>query len=250
MRKTVIIGNWKMHKTVEEATAFARELSGILKDIPKDRSVGVAPTSLVLSNVINTLKDSPIQVGAQSGYPEDKGAYTGQVSMSMIKATGADFVLIGHSEQRQYFGETDESVRRRVEVALRVGLLPVVCVGETLEEREGGKMEQVLKRQIGQGLKDITLKSGEDLILAYEPVWAIGTGKTATVEMAQAAHAFARSVLKDLLGNELANMISIQYGGSVKPDNARQLLGQADIDGLLVGGASLERDSFVAIARS
>jgi triosephosphate isomerase len=196
------------------------------------------------------MSGSGILVGAQAGHWEDNGAFTGMVSMSMLKDSQADFCLVGHSEQRQFFGETDETVNKRTKSALALGLRPIVCIGETLEEREGGKMDEVLKTQIHEGLKDIQLSSAQDIVVAYEPVWAIGTGKTATPEMAEEAQAYCRARLVEVFGEEMANGISIQYGGSAKPANAAELLAQPNIDGLLVGGASLEAESFLAIVNS
>lgn len=250
MRSTVIVGNWKMNKSPKEAVEFSRELRQKLRSIPEGLEVGISPTLLALEGSVNEMNGSGILVGAQSGHWENNGAFTGMASMSMIKDSGADFCLVGHSEQRQYFGETDETVNLRTKSALALGLRPIVCIGETLEERESGKMDDVLKTQIHEGLKDISLSSAKDIVLAYEPVWAIGTGKTATPEMAEEAHAFCRARLAEVLGQDLADQISIQYGGSAKPANAAELLSQKNIDGLLVGGASLEVDSFLAIINS
>ena len=239
-----------MNKSPNEANEFARELRQKLRSTPEGVEVGISPTLLALQGTITEMSGSDIMVGAQAGHWKDSGAFTGMVSMSMIKEAGAHFCLVGHSEQRQFFGETDESVNLRTKAALAIGLRPIVCIGETLEERESGKMETVLKTQIHAGLKDLNLSSAKDLVLAYEPVWAIGTGKTATPAMAEEAHAFCRAQLAEVVGDALAQGISIQYGGSAKPDNAAELLAQPNIDGLLVGGASLEVDSFLAIINS
>jgi triosephosphate isomerase (TIM) len=247
MRKTVIVGNWKMNKSPKESRDFARELRQKLRTIPDEIEVGISPTLLALEGALEEMSGSDILVGAQAGHWEPSGAFTGMVSMKMLQESGADFVLVGHSEQRQFFGETDETVNQRTKVALELGLRPIVCIGELLDERENGKMNEVLARQISEGLKGLDIRDPSDIILAYEPVWAIGTGKTATPEMAQEAHVFCRQELAKLFGEERANGISIQYGGSAKPENASELLGQADIDGLLVGGASLKVDSFLAI---
>lgn len=247
MRKIYIVGNWKLNKTPEETVQFCRELKSNLKKVPEGMVVGISPTHLALESAIREMKGSGMLVGAQSGYWEASGAFTGQVSMSMIKAVGADFCLIGHSEQRQFFGESDESVKKRTETALAIGVLPIVCVGETLQERETGKTDAVLERQIRQGLTGVKITSGCQLVVAYEPVWAIGTGKTATPEMAQDAHAYCRRMLAKVFSGPIAEEISIQYGGSVKPDNAKILLAQQDIDGCLIGGASLKLDSFLGI---
>ena len=250
MRSTVIVGNWKMNKSPKEAIEFARKLRSNLRSIPEGLEVGISPTLIALEGAVQEMNGSEIMVGAQAGHWENTGAFTGMVSMNMIKDSGADFCLVGHSEQRQYFGETDQTVNLRTKAALALGLRPIVCIGETLEEREGGNMDNVLKTQIHEGLKDINLSSAKDIVLAYEPVWAIGTGKTATPEMAEEAHAFCRTRLAEAVGQEMADGISIQYGGSAKPANAAELLAQANIDGLLVGGASLEVDSFLAIVNS
>ncbi len=208
----------------------------------------MAPTHLALAGVLEELRGSPILAGAQSGYYEDSGAFTGQVSLTMIKEAGAQFCLVGHSEQRQFFGESDETVRRRLVAAGRVGLRVVMCVGETLAEREAGQTQSVLERQISRALEGIEAPGPQSFVLAYEPVWAIGTGRTATPEMAQEAHAFCRLMLARRWGSEVAARLPIQYGGSVKPESAKSLLERADIDGLLVGGASLELKSFISIA--
>jgi len=250
MRKTVIVGNWKMNKSSKESKDFARELRQKLRTIPDNMEVGIAPTLLSLEGTLEEVSGSDILVGAQAGHWEPSGAFTGMVSMKMLQEAGAHFVLVGHSEQRQFFGETDKSVNLRTKAALALGLRPIVCIGELLEEREGGKTNEVLTRQIQEGLKGVDLRDPSDLILAYEPVWAIGTGKTATPEMAQEAHLFCRKELAKLFGKERANGISIQYGGSAKPENAGELLSQEDIDGLLVGGASLKVDSFLAIVNA
>jgi triosephosphate isomerase len=250
MRKIVIVGNWKMNKSPKEAREFARELRSQLRTVPENREVGISPTLLALEGAVEEMNGSDIMVGAQAGHWEATGAFTGLASMGMIKDSGADFCLVGHSEQRQYFGETDETVNLRTKAALALGLRPIVCIGETLEERESGSMNDVLSTQIKKGLEGVELKNPTDLVLAYEPVWAIGTGKTATPEMAEEAHKFCRAQLTEVFGADVAQQISIQYGGSAKPDNAGTLLSQENIDGLLVGGASLKVDSFLAIVNA
>lgn len=250
MRKIVIVGNWKMNKSPKEAREFARELRAQLRSVPENREVGITPTLLALEGAIEEMSGSDIMVGAQAGHWEATGAFTGLVSMEMIKASGADFCLVGHSEQRQFFGETDATVNSRTKAALALGLRPIVCIGETLEERESGSMNEVLSTQIKEGLAGVELKSASDLVVAYEPVWAIGTGKTATPEMAEEAHQYCRSQLAEIFGEEIANGISIQYGGSAKPESAAALLSKENIDGLLVGGASLKVDSFLAIVNA
>ena len=250
MRKTIIVGNWKMNKSPRESRDFARELRSSLRTLPENYEVGLAPTLIALEGAIEEMKGSDIMIGAQAGHWEKTGAFTGLVSMEMIKESGADFCLIGHSEQRQFFGETDETVNLRTKAALALGLRPIVCIGETLEERESGSMNDVLAAQIEKGLAGLDLSNPSDLILAYEPIWAIGTGKTATADMAEEAHVFCRSQLAKVLGEDAAQAISIQYGGSAKPENAAELLGKENIDGLLIGGASLKVDSFLAIINS
>lgn len=250
MRKTVIIGNWKLNKTIKETQDFTRDLRQSLRKVPENVVVGITPTHLAIPAALEEVKGSEIQVGAQNGYFKETGAFTGQVSMPMIKDAGAHFCLVGHSEQRQFFGETDETVNAKTKAALENNLTPVVCIGELLEEREANKTNEVLSTQLKEGLKDIQIENGEALVVAYEPVWAIGTGKTATPEMAEEAHQHVRKVLGEIFGSEKAEQIVIQYGGSAKPANARELLDQANIDGLLVGGASLEVESFSAIINS
>jgi triosephosphate isomerase (TIM) len=248
MRKALIAGNWKMFKTLEDAVLFAKELALKVKDV-SDREILVCPPDLYIYPLIQALADSPVFVGAQNVFWEDKGAFTGEVSAPMVKSTGARFAIIGHSERRQYFSETDETVNKRLNACLKAGITPIVCVGETLAEREAGKTLDVIRKQMTNGLINISKAQAAQLVIAYEPVWAIGTGKTATPEIAQEVHGFIRSQVKDLFGPEIAGAIRILYGGSVKPDNVDILMAQADIDGALVGGASLEVASFERIIR-
>jgi len=248
MRKALIAGNWKMFKTLEEAVLFAKELALKVKDV-SDREILVCPPDLYLYPLIQALAGSPVFVGAQNIFWEDQGAFTGEVSAPMVKSAGARFAIIGHSERRQYFSETDETVNKRLNACLKAGITPIVCVGETLVEREAGKTLDVIGSQMKNGLKNISTTQAAQLVIAYEPVWAIGTGKTATPEIAQEVHGFIRSQVKDLFGPEIAGAIRILYGGSVKPDNIDVLMAQADIDGALVGGASLEVTSFERIIR-
>jgi triosephosphate isomerase len=248
MRKSLIAGNWKMFKTLEEAVLFAEKLALLVKDV-SDRDILVCPPSLYISPLIHALADSSVFVGAQNVFWEDQGAFTGEVSAPMVKSTGARFAIIGHSERRQYFSETDESVNKRLIACLKAGITPIVCVGETLDERESGKTLDVIRNQMTKGLTNISKTQATHLVIAYEPIWAIGTGKTATPEIAQEVHGFIRSQMKDLFGPEIAGAIRILYGGSVKPDNIDVLMAQADIDGALVGGASLEVASFERIIR-
>ncbi|HKU58041.1 MAG TPA: triose-phosphate isomerase [Gaiellaceae bacterium] len=228
----LIAGNWKMFKGPDEAAPFCHALRGA--EVPEDVDVVVCPPFVSLAPAVQALAGTEIGVFAQNCHWADDGAFTGEVSASMLKELGVYGTLVGHSERRQYFGETDETVGRRVEAALAAGLDVIACVGETEAEREAGKTETVLRRQLA------VLPEDDDLVIAYEPVWAIGTGKTATPEMAQDAHALIKSVLD----------VPVLYGGSVKPENAADLLAQPDIDGALVGGASLELESFLAICRS
>jgi triosephosphate isomerase len=248
-RKIFIAGNWKMNKTVAEA---AELVAGLKANADKVGNVDVAvcPTFTTLASVVDGLKDTPIKVGAQNVAWAESGAFTGEISAAMLKEVGVDYVIIGHSERRQYFGETDETVNQRTKAALAAGLLPIVCVGELLEEREAGKTEEVVKTQTEGGLAGLTADQAAKITVAYEPVWAIGTGKTATPEMAQEVHAFLRGVLADMFGSAIADVIRIQYGGSMKPSNAAELLAQPDIDGGLIGGASLKADDFFGIVTS
>jgi triosephosphate isomerase (TIM) len=248
MRKVLIAGNWKMFKTLEEAVLFAEDLALRIKDV-SGREILVCPPALFIYPLSHALADSSVLVGAQNVFWEDQGAFTGEMSAPMIKSTGAHFAIIGHSERRQYFSETDETVNKRLKACLKAGITPIVCVGETLAEREAGKTLDVIRNQMTKGLTNISKTHAEQLVIAYEPVWAIGTGKTATPEIAQEVHGFIRSQLNDLFGPEIAGAIRILYGGSVKPDNIDVLMAQADIDGALVGGASLEVASFERIIR-
>ncbi len=248
-RKIFIAGNWKMNNTVAEAAALVEGLKARAGDVG-NVDVAVCPTFTTLASVVAGLAGTPIKVGAQNVHWAASGAYTGEVSAAMLKETGVDYVIIGHSERRQYFGETDETVNQRTKAALAAGLLPIVCVGETLAEREAAKTEEVVKTQTEGGLAGLTAEQAATITVAYEPVWAIGTGKTATPEMAQEVHAFLRGVLAGMFGQAVADQIRIQYGGSMKPSNAAELLAQPDIDGGLIGGASLKADDFFGIVTS
>lgn len=249
MRKLFIAGNWKMHMLAAEAAALAAQLVEGLKDVT-DIELAVAPPYTSLHSAAEALAGSNIQLAGQDLFWEDKGAFTGAVSGPMLRDIGCSHVIIGHSERRQYFGETDESVNRKLKAAYRSGLIPVFCVGETLEEREANRTMEVVERQVRGGLRGIERKDAGSLVIAYEPVWAIGTGKTATPDQAEEVHAEIRRLVRDIYDKELAEGMRIQYGGSVKPDNAGELMAQADIDGALVGGASLKADSFIGIVRN
>lgn len=246
MRTPFVAGNWKMHLTAQPARELA---AGIAKASAEVKGVDVAlcPSFPLLAPVRDALSGSTVALGGQNLFWEAKGAFTGEISAEMLLDAGCTFVIVGHSERRQYFGETDSSVNRRAHAALAAGLIPIICVGETLDEREGELTAEVIERQVRGGLEKFTPDQAANLVVAYEPVWAIGTGKTATPEMAQEVHAQIRSLLTELFGKETAQAIRILYGGSVKPDNAAVLFGQTDIDGGLVGGASLKVDDFSAI---
>jgi len=245
VRRPFIAGNWKMNTDLAGARKLAGELRAAL-DGHDGADVAVFPPFVYLPAVVEVLRGNRVAVGAQNLHPELKGAFTGEISGPMIRDIGATLVLIGHSERRQLFGETDESVNRKLKAALRDGLRPIVCVGETLDQRRAEQTEQVVRTQVEGGLAGLTEAQAEGLVLAYEPVWAIGTGVNATPAQAQAVHAFIRSLLAARFG-PAADAVRIQYGGSVKPDNAAELLAQPDIDGALVGGASLDARSFLAI---
>jgi triosephosphate isomerase len=245
-RRPLIAGNWKMFKTWQEAKETAVRLAGRVA-ATTDRDIMVAPQFTALVPVCEALASSNIDIGAQDLFWEAEGAYTGEVSPAMIAATGCRYVIIGHSERRQYFGETDESVNKKIRAARTAGLIPVMCIGETEEEREAKKTFSVLDKQIKNGLQGFDLDDMRDLVLAYEPVWAIGTGKTATKDQAQEVHAYVREAIKALFGEPLAAAVRILYGGSVKPANIAELMKMDDIDGALVGGASLDAESFAEI---
>ncbi len=245
MRKKIIAGNWKMNKTSKEAVEFVNELAKRVATAEAD--VVVCPTFVCLPAVVEAAHGTNIKVGAQNIHWADNGAFTGEISGEMLKEIGVEYVIIGHSERRQYFNETDETVNSRLKAALKYGLKPIVCVGELLNERESGVTNEVLERQTVGALKEISADAVSNMVIAYEPVWAIGTGKTASSEDANDACKFIRSVVEKLYNKEVANNVRIQYGGSVKPANARELFTTSDIDGGLVGGASLKVDDFTAI---
>ena len=247
-RKIIIAGNWKMNKTSLEAIDLVNLLKRNLGDV-SEVEVVVCPPFTALSDIHDILDDSNINLGAQNLYWEDSGAFTGEISASMLKALDVEYVIIGHSERRQFFGETDEMVNKRIKAALRHELTPIVCVGEVLQEREQGKTFDVIKKQCAGGWAGLTAEDMEKIVIAYEPVWAIGTGKTATPQQAQEVHHFIRELIKKMFHQEIAAQIRIQYGGSVKPENTADLIGQPDIDGALVGGASLQENSFTEIVK-
>jgi triosephosphate isomerase len=243
----MIAGNWKLHKTISEATSLVSELIPAVA-ANQNVEVVVAPVYTALSKVAETLGGSNIKLAAQNCYPEPQGAFTGEVSPVLLKDAGCEYVIIGHSERRQLFGETDESVNSKALALAESGLGTIFCIGETLEERETGKMFDVLRQQVTAGLKDLTAEQMKTVVVAYEPVWAIGTGKVATDEQAQEVHAFIRELLAELYDAQTASATRILYGGSVKPGNVDGLMTQPDVDGALVGGASLKAEDFARIA--
>jgi len=248
MRTPVIAGNWKMYKTPSEAEGFVEAFlprvagaSGV--------EIVIAPPFTSLSAVAALTRNTNVEVASQNLHFADEGAYTGEVSSRMVKESGAKYAILGHSERRQYFGETDESVNRKLRAAREAGLIPILCIGETLAEREAGDTFRVVERQLRGGLAEVPASAADTILVAYEPVWAIGTGKTATPEQAQEVHAFLRGILASLWGEEAAVAVRILYGGSVKPGNISDLMSRKDIDGGLVGGASLSPESFEQIVK-
>jgi len=248
MRIPVIAGNWKLYKKTAEALQLVQDLSSLVKDV-KGVEIVIAPSFTVLGPVRSLLFDSTIAVAGQDCFWEEEGAYTGEVSPGMLVDAGCSHVIIGHSERRQFFGETDEKVNKKITAALRAGLTVFFCIGESLQEREAGETFAVIDRQVRTGLINLTSEDMTKIVLAYEPVWAIGTGKTATAEQAQEVHAFLRQLVTELFAPAIADAVRIVYGGSVKPDNISSLMAQPDVDGALVGGASLTAESFAAILR-
>ena len=247
-RKVIIAGNWKMNKTAAEGRELVNALKERLACCCYDNvDIVVCPPFTTLGAVVEAAAGSRIKVGAQTVHWAASGAFTGEISAEMLKESGVEYVIIGHSERRQYFGETDATVNSRLLAALGAGLKPIVCIGELLEERESGRTEEVLTAQLRGGFANITGEQMAEIVVAYEPVWAIGTGKTATPDIAEATHAHIRKELAAMFGTEVAEKVRIQYGGSMKADNARELVAQADIDGGLIGGAALKADSFAAL---
>ncbi len=249
MRNIVIAGNWKMNNDLKESEKLIVELKNLLQNEKLNCDVIVCPPFTSLLEASKLLKGSVIKLGAQNMHFEDSGAFTGEVSASMLKSVGCEYVILGHSERRHIFGETDEVINKKIKKALVAGLKPIFCVGELLEERENGTTNDVVKRQILKGLDGISADDMKNIIVAYEPVWAIGTGKTASPAQAQEVHEFIRDLIEIDYSLEVANDLVIQYGGSVKPENAKELISQKDIDGALVGGACLKADSFLGIIK-
>jgi len=248
MRKKLIAANWKMYKTPDETRAFFRDFLPQVKDHDRDE-IAVCPPFVCLPAAVEQAAGSNVNIGGQNMFWEKEGAYTGEISCTMLLAVGCTHVIIGHSERRQYFGETDDTVNLKLKAALEAGLTPIVCVGEVLEEREAGLTEDVLRRQCLRAFHAISGKKAGKLVVAYEPVWAIGTGKTATPQLASDAHAVIRGEAAKAFGQQFAERMRILYGGSVKPDNAKALMAEEEIDGALVGGASLDPKSFVTIVK-
>jgi len=245
-RKNFIAGNWKMNTTLEDAVGLAKEIVQTVGS-QTDVDVAVCPPYINLSAVSEVIKDSNVKLGAQDVHWEKHGAYTGKICCGMLKSVGVTYVIIGHSEQRTYFNETDETVNKKVKAVLGAELLPIICVGETIEERRDGRMEKVVETQLRGAFSGIEKDDALKCTIAYEPVWAIGTGETATPQQANEAHEFIRRILADLYDDDAAQVLRIQYGGSMKPANARELLDQPDVDGGLIGGAALNVDSFEGI---
>ena len=248
MRKIIIAGNWKMYKTIDESIELVTLLKRSLVDIDEIEIV-VCPPFTSLSDVHEALIDTNIALGAQDCYWEKEGAFTGEVSCPMLKSAGCRYVIIGHSERRQYFNETNGTVNKKVKAALAAGLKAIVCVGEKLDERTAGRTFDVVKDHVENSLAGLTKDEMLKIVIAYEPVWAIGTGVVATKEQAQEVHKYIRDLLQKMFGTDLARAVRIQYGGSVKPENIRELISQEDVDGALVGGASLKADSFTQIVK-
>lgn len=246
MRIPLIAGNWKMYKTVSEGKALVEALLAGLGSVA-DREVLVCPPYTALYPLGEQLAGTSIALGGQDVYYEEQGAYTGAVSPVMLRDVGCRYVIVGHSERRQYFGDTDASVNRKLRIALAHGLRPIMCVGESKPQRDAGEAETIVTAQVRGGLADVTAEQMAEVVIAYEPIWAIGTGDTATSADAQAMHLAIRNTLAELYGDTVAQTVRIQYGGSVKPDNVDELMAQPDIDGALVGGASLKADSFLRI---
>lgn len=245
-RTPLIAGNWKMHKTGSEAAQSAKQLVNLVSDI-KDVEVMIAPTYTSLYQVSEIIKGSSVQLSAQNIHWEPEGAYTGEISAGMLADAGCRYVIIGHSERRQFFGETDETVNKRIKAAIDSGLAPVFCIGETKNQREANKTLSVLDKQVKKGLEGFSVTELERLVIAYEPVWAIGTGLTATPDQVQDVHKFLRSLIEKNFSSDLAKSVRILYGGSVKPANIKELMALPDVDGALVGGASLKPETFSEI---
>ena len=250
MRKKVIAGNWKMNKNLSESQNLISKLSAGLNSEKINCDVIICPPYTSLQEASSLIRNTDIKLGAQNMYYEESGAYTGEISASMLKSVGCEYVILGHSERRTIFKEADSLINKKIKKALQSNLKPIFCIGETLEERESGVTKDVIKRQLVEGLKEISINDLNSIIIAYEPVWAIGTGKTATPAQAEEVHEFIREIISGLYNKDAAENLIIQYGGSVKPENAAELMSQKDIDGALVGGACLKAESFIGIIKS
>lgn len=252
MRRKLVAGNWKMYKTIPEAKELSEEIAMRVMDITETVDVAICPPFVALTSVRSVLDEqkSKVILGAQNMHYKKEGAFTGEISAEMLLSAGVRVVIIGHSERRHIFGETDDLINSKLKRAIEADLVPIFCVGELLEERLAGKTENVLENQLRYGLKDIAINAPDKIVIAYEPVWAIGTGHNATPEQAQSSHTFVRQYLATLWGENIANSVRVLYGGSIKPENAKELFSQPDVDGGLVGGASLSAESFERIVRS
>jgi triosephosphate isomerase len=248
MRKPLIVANWKMNKTVSEALEFVKNLKANVKSIT-DRDIVICAPFTSLASINELLENTNIYLGAQNLFWEEKGAYTGEISPVMLVDVGCKYVIIGHSERRQYFGEMDETVNKKLLAALKYGLIPIVCVGETLEQREKNITNKIIEKQVKIGLSNLSNEQAQNVVIAYEPVWAIGTGKTATPQQAQEVQEFIRKLYAEMYGKNISEKIRILYGGSIKPDNFSELMKLPDIDGGLIGGASLNIDSFIKLIK-
>ncbi len=249
MRRPIIAGNWKMNKTIEEAVSVAVGLKRKFYTF-SEADIVICPPFTALSKVNDKIIDSSIMLGAQDVYWEEEGAFTSAISPNMLKDVGCRYIVVGHSEKRRLFGETDEDVNRKLKIVLKYGMIPIMCIGENIDERDNGMTFEVLEKQLTRGLKNLVKDEVVRIIIAYEPVWAIGTGRTATPQQAQEAHKFIRESIENSYDKEVATKIRIQYGGSVKPENIAKLMVQDDIDGALVGGASLDVNSFTEIVEN
>jgi triosephosphate isomerase (TIM) len=249
MRKRIIAGNWKMHKTLTEAVHFVEEVKRLVPPAEQVDTVICAPF-LFLDRLVQNVQGSDLKIGAQNMHFEDKGAFTGEISPVALKDIGVTYVIIGHSERREMFAETDETVNKKVLAAFKHGLIPIVCCGETLEQRESGKTNDIVGVQVKRALAGLTVEQAKQVVIAYEPIWAIGTGKSSTAEDANEVCGHIRSILADIFSEEAAQAVRIQYGGSVKPENIREFLAQEHIDGALVGGASLDPKSFLQLVEA
>jgi len=250
MRKKIVAGNWKMNTTVPEGVELAKAVAAKSAEVPANVGLVVAPPFTHLASVAEALKGSKVELSAQNCADKEKGAYTGEVSVDMLRSVACQYTILGHSERRQYYGETDEKLVEKTKLALAAGLKVILCVGENLDEREAGKHFDVVEGQTKAVLYNFTAEDMANVVIAYEPVWAIGTGKTATAEQAEEIHACIRKVLADKFGAKVADEMTILYGGSCKPSNAKELFAQPDIDGGLIGGAALKADDFIQIALS